>query len=86
MRSTWTDTDAATESEQIRLLRGASVSRRFHLLRSLTASALWLSRRAVARQNPGASPAEVGLRWVGLHYGAELEEEVRRYLREKRGP
>ena len=86
MRSIWADTDPAIESEQVRLLTQASVPRRFHLLRSLTASALWLSRRALARQNPGASTTEVGLKWVGLHYGAELEEEVRRYLDKKAPP
>lgn len=86
MKSIWTDTDVATESEQIHLVKQAPISRRFRLVRSLTASAIWLSRRAVARQNPEASSQEIGLKWIGLHYGEELEGEVRRYLLKRANP
>lgn len=84
MKSLWRDTDPETEAYHIRLLRKATVSRRFRLVRSLTASAIGLSRKALACLDPDASTEEIGLRWVGLHYGAELERELRRFLEERR--
>ena len=46
----------------------------------VTATAVSLSRRAIARANPGLSPQEIGLKFVELHYGKELASRVRRYL------
>lgn len=86
MRSALTDTDPATEAEHLRLLKAASVSRRFQLLRSMTASVLRLSRRAILRRNPDASPDEIALKWIALHYGADLEAEVRRHLLNRSNP
>jgi hypothetical protein len=34
---------------------------------------------------PGASETEIGLRFVSLHYGAALADEVRADLRSRRG-
>jgi hypothetical protein len=36
-----------------------------------------LSRGGLARALPGASPQEVGLRFVALYYGSQLAEDVR---------
>lgn len=36
-----------------------------------------LSRGGLARRLPGASDEELGLRFVALHYGADLAEELR---------
>ena len=36
-----------------------------------------LSREGLARRRPDASPEEIGLRFVALHYGSELAEELR---------
>jgi hypothetical protein len=41
---------------------------------------LSLSRAGIARRLPGASPREIGLEFVRLHYGEELADEVRRHL------
>ena len=74
------DTHADAEKAQIDLLRKASTNERFALMCSLTASAISLSRRAIARANPDLTPQEVDLKFVELHYGRELAGRLRRYL------
>ncbi len=68
----------------LRLLREASISERFELLDTLTQSAFVLSRRALTRRRPHATNLEILLEWVGLHYGGELEAEVRAYIQSRR--
>ena len=80
MSSLWADTDPETEAEMLRLLRSASVARRFALADALTNSVVTLSRRALAERRPGQSEREIQLEWVGLHYGRELEQELRDFL------
>jgi len=74
------DTHPEAERVQIDLLRRASTAERFALACSLTATAVSLARRAIARANPDFSPREVDLKFVELHYGKELASRVRRYL------
>ena len=85
MKPLWFDTDPATEAEMIRLLREAPVSKRFEMVDALTNSAIVLSRQALARRRPDSSRLEILLEWVGLHYGTELERQVRDYLRRNTG-
>lgn len=81
------DTHPDAKKAQIELLRKASTSQRFAVACSLTATAISLSRRAVARANPRFSPQEVDLKFVELHYGEELAGRLRRYLQTRsRGP
>ena len=80
MRRLWTDTDPDTEAEMLRMLRNASVARRFALADALTSTVVSLSRRALAERRPGKSEREILLEWVGLHYGRELERELRDYF------
>jgi hypothetical protein len=44
---------------------------------SLSQSVIDMSRRALRERLPHASEEEVRLRWVGLHYGEEVEAKVR---------
>ena len=74
------DTSPQAEKVQIELFRKASISRRVSLARSLSATMIWLSRRAIQRANPGFTEQEVGLRFVELHYGRELAERVATYI------
>ena len=74
------DTHPDAEKVQIDLLRKASTSERFALTCSLTATAISLSRRAIARADPDLSPREIDLKFVELHYGRELAGRLRRYL------
>jgi hypothetical protein len=78
------DTDPETERVHIELLRHASVSRRLQMAFSLSRTVMDLSRAGLARAAPGASPEEIGLRFVALHYGSDLAEEVRQHLLRRR--
>ncbi len=77
MKPLWADTDPETEAEMLRLLRNASVRERFALMDALTTSVVMLSRRALRKKRPQASEREILLEWVSLHYGSELEKELR---------
>jgi hypothetical protein len=79
-----TDTDPETGRVQMELLRRASPARRLHLALSLSRSVLALSREGIARRRPCASPEEVGLEFVRLHYGRALADELERHLRSGR--
>ena len=80
MSSLWADTDSDTEAEMLRLLRNASAARRFALADALTNSVVTLSRRALAERRPEQSEREILLEWVGLHYGLEMEQELRDFF------
>jgi hypothetical protein len=50
------------------------------LVRSLSATMLLLSRRAISRSRPESTESEVNLRFVALHYGQDLADRLERYL------
>ena len=71
------DTDADAERVQVDLLRAAPVARRLHLAFSLSATVIGAARLALARSQPRASPRELDLRFVELHYGADVAAGLR---------
>ena len=79
------DTAPQAEKVQIELIRESSVSRRISTLRSLSQTAMHLSRRAIRRANPSMSERDVDIAFVENHYGQDLAEELRLYL-ERRKP
>lgn len=78
------DTEPMAERAQLGLLRRATVGRRAALSRSLSCTAIQLSRRAIQEANPGASADELAVRWVTICYGPALADGLRRYLQERR--
>ena len=78
------DTDPETERIHLEMLRAASPSRRLQLAISLSRTVMSLARDGIARSLPGASPEEVGLRFVELNYGRELAAALRAYLAAQR--
>ena len=84
MATSITDTDPEAERVQMELLRRATPERRLRLALSLTESVLALSRSGLAGTMPGASDEEVGLRFVELHYGPSLADELRGHLLARR--
>ena len=74
------DTSREVEKVQIELNRAASVAGRISLVRSLSQTAMYLSRRAVRRANPSLTEREVDLIFVANHYGQNLAERLRVYL------
>jgi len=79
-----TDTDPEAARVQLALFRRASPSRRLALALSLSRSVIGLSRGGLARNLPSATDQEIGLRFVELHYGRELAEELREHLTRRR--
>jgi hypothetical protein len=78
------DTDPETERVHLELMRRASPGRRLRLALSLSQTVMSLSRSGLARRLPEASPEEVGLRFVALHYGADLADDLRAELAARR--
>ena len=78
------DTSAEAEHVQIELIRAAPVSRRLGMAWSLSATVIGAARRALARAQPLASAEERDLRFVELHYGAELAAALRADLISRR--
>lgn len=74
------DTSVDAERVQVALLRAAPVARRLHLALALSATVIGAARRALARAQPHATPRELDLRFVELHYGADAAESLRAEL------
>jgi hypothetical protein len=77
MPSRPSDTSLEAERVQIALVRAAPVERRLHLALSLSASVIHMARCALARAQPDASPRQLSLRFVELHYGADVAAGLR---------
>ena len=74
------DTHQEIEEVQIALIRKASVSKRISLLRSLSQTAIQLSRRAINRANPDLTEEELKYKILEHHYGTELTERHRNHF------
>ena len=76
-----TDTDPEADRVHLALLRGASPARRLRLALSLSDSVIALSRGALGRGVPaGGEPVAAALRFVAVHYGADLAAGIGRRL------
>ena len=78
-----TDTDETTERVHLDLLKRASPGRRLELALSLSATVIGLSRRSLARANPGLAPDDLAVAFVRTSYGEDLAQELRTYLRHR---
>jgi hypothetical protein len=83
MRPQSVDTDPEAEKVQIDLLRQASISRRIALALSLSETVIQLARNAIRIQNPNLSDHDVLLRFVSIHYGPELAQNIYKDLQRK---
>jgi len=77
------DTPPQIEALRIALLKKAGFTKRAGTMLSLSKSVALLSMRAVRRANPDLSQSEVNLRFVELHYGKDLAERLRAFLRQR---
>jgi len=77
------DTDPKTEKFQISLIRKSSISERISRLRSLTQTAIQLSRRAIKRANPELSEKDLQCKFVEYHYGNKIAVGLKKYLNNK---
>jgi len=65
----------------IELLRQATPAQRITQTRIMTAIAMNRSRQEIAQAHPELSPEELRLKFIEVHYGRELADQVREYLR-----
>lgn len=70
------DTDAETEAVHLELLRRAGPARRLRMALDLSAQVLAMARRAVRRNHPHATEAELDRRYLEQVYGRELADQV----------
>lgn len=83
MRTLPLDTRPEAEKVLISLLRNANTAQKFAQIRSLSQTAIQLSRRAIARANRDLSEQQIDLRFITLHYGKELANNVKKVLDRK---
>ena len=84
MSSLSLDTHPDAERVWIELIRKASLERRFQLVRSLSATAIDLARRAIAEANPGFTADELSVAFVRVHHGDDLAGCLDRFLARRR--
>ena len=75
------DTHPQAQKVLIELFRKATVAQRADRAFSMSATVKELSMRAIARANPNDSEQEIKLKWAELHYGKDLADRVREYIR-----
>ncbi len=78
------DTHPEAERVQLELIRKSTPAKRLHRMRSLSATVIELSRRAIERANPDCSKDELDVIFVRASYGAELADQYENFLRERR--
>ena len=80
MKTQLSDTDPKIEKIQISLIRMSKISDRIALLNSLSQTVINLSRKAIARANPGLSEKELNYKFVKYHYGDDIAERLVKHI------
>ena len=83
MKTLSQDTSPEIELRLIEMLRRQTPTQRLSRTLYLTTVTLNLSRRAIARANPGKSKRELDLLFVEYHYGKDLAERVKKHIEMK---
>lgn len=83
MRTLPLNTRQEVEKFLISLLPNTNTAQKFAQIRSLSQTTIQLSRRAIARANQDLSDEQMDLRFITLHYGKELADNVKNYLDRK---
>jgi hypothetical protein len=73
----------SAEQAQIELFRRVTPQQRCELARSLTAGMMDLAHRAIERAYPELGPWAQRVKFVEVHYGAELARQFERWLVER---
>lgn len=77
------DTNPEVEKVLILLLRNLSTEEKLNRTLQFSTSIINLSKRAIARANPNLSEAERDILFVRFHYGDELADKLREFLKQK---
>ena len=84
MRTQSEDTSPEIERIQIELIRKASPTKIFGLVRSMSQTMIQASRRNIRKLHPDASEEEITLIFVELYYGKEIAHLVRSQIEKRR--
>lgn len=76
-----TDTNPEAERVLISLLRKLSAKEKLDRTLYFSSSIINLSKRAIERANPELNDAERNILFVQYHYGQELANKLRNYLK-----
>src|SRR5712691_11310090 len=79
MRTQSMDTSPEAERIQIELIRKASSTKLFGLIRSLSQTMIQASRENIRQLHPDADKEELALICIELYYGKELADRVQAY-------
>ena len=71
-----TDTSAEAAAVQLELIRQMTPAERLEKTFRLSSQLLWNAKQAIRRQHPEFSERQVSLKFIELHYGAELAAAV----------
>jgi len=77
------DTNPEVERVLISLIRKLTMEEKLNRTLNFSSSIINLSKRAIARANPELSEDEKNILFVRLHYGNELADKLRKYLKHK---
>ena len=80
MNSKISDTNPEFEKVYFEHLKKQSISDKFKQIDALTTFVRSLSKRAIARVNPGKSKQETDLLFVKYHYGEDAYNKIKKYL------
>jgi len=83
MRTQSADTDIKTEAAWIALLQRAKPCQKFAQVRSLSQTALSLSRRAIVRKHAHVPDVELRALFVQYEHGEELADRFRQYQKKR---
>jgi hypothetical protein len=81
MKTQSIDTHPKTERILISLLKQESTAKKFSQIRSLSQMSIQLSKRAISRVNKELDENQINLLFINYHYGKDLAERVRKYLK-----
>lgn len=84
MKSAFSDTNKLVDEEYTKLLQECPISKKINQIFEMSAWTLNLSKRAIARANPGWSKEEVDLYFVKLFYGDSLHKNLSNYINNKK--
>ncbi len=75
------DTAREAAAVQLDLLRSKTPLQRWSLALRLSDQVIRASKRAIARAHPEWTPGQINEYYIELHYGRDLADAVRRYVR-----
>jgi hypothetical protein len=84
MKTQSIDTHPDVERVQVEILRKLTMEQRLQMAMGLSDAVMAQAHRAIRQANPRLSEEEAGLLFVEVHYGRDLADRAREYIRKRR--